>query len=374
MPQQHQRVLFIRLSAIGDIVMASGLPSSIKRSYPDSKLTWLVEAPYKSLVQSHPYVDDVITWPKSDWQRLVKDKQYWQLCKTVWAFRQHLQQQHFSVAIEAQGLIKSAFFAFISGARMRIGFKSKERSHILLNKVVNKPTSPSISSEYKKLAFYIHTLVNGTSLNAKSEVRYANTISAFDYDMCIAVSEDKAKSAQATAATLGLDTPYIAIAPFTTRPQKHWPLTHWQTLIALIRSETTMPIAILGGPKDAAHAEGLTFDNDNVVSLAGKVSLDESISLINTCFAFVGVDTGLTHVATCYKKPTVALFGSTRPYTQTNSIYTHVLFEDMDCAPCRRRPSCDAKYDCMKNLSPKKVFSSLLPYITSIPVKTKDVT
>ena len=126
MPKDVQQILFIRLSAIGDIVMASGLPSSIKQSYSQYgkpvELTWLVEAPYAELVSNHPYVDHVIAWPKKEWRSLLKAKKYWALFKTIKAFRKQLREKNFKVAIEAQGLLKSAFFAYISGASERIGF------------------------------------------------------------------------------------------------------------------------------------------------------------------------------------------------------------------------------------------------------------
>lgn len=105
MPQQVQRILFIRLSAIGDIVMASGLPSSINSIYtstaPNVEITWLVEAPYTGLVSAHPHVNNVIAWPKSEWKALAKRRQYWQLVKAVWKFRQELRSHRFTVAVEA---------------------------------------------------------------------------------------------------------------------------------------------------------------------------------------------------------------------------------------------------------------------------------
>ncbi|TKB01229.1 glycosyltransferase family 9 protein [Alteromonas portus] len=356
MPQDVQQILFIRLSAIGDIVMASGLPSSIKQSYSlngkSIELTWLVEAPYVSLVSSQPYVDNVIAWPKNEWRALLKARKYWALFSAIKAFRKTLKQKEFKVAIEAQGLLKSAFFAYISGAPQRIGFKSKENSERLLTFAIDKPTSPQISSEYRHLAEKLHLYCNNTNVGLP------------EYKMCIKPSDSVMQSAISKIDHFGLTQPFIAIAPFTTRPQKHWPYAHWQHFICMVRNHCTLPIAILGGPNDAANAEALTFECDDVISLSGKISLEESVCVVSLCKAFVGVDTGLTHLATSYEKPTVSIFGSTRPYTQTDNINTHVLFEDMVCAPCKRRPSCNGKFDCMTLVHPEKVFEQLKPYIS----------
>ncbi len=352
MPHHVQRILFIRLSAIGDIVMASGLPSSIKASYSQigvtTELTWLVEKPYTEIVKYNPDVDKVITWPKSEWQQLLKSKKYWPLFKAIIAFRKQLKAQKFDVAIEAQGLLKSAVFTFISGAPKRIGFKSKERSQKLLTHVVEKPKSNQICSEYRQLAKTIHAITT-SSPNCTPPL----------YKMTIPVSQDVLPS----PTEFSLNQPFIALAPFTTRPQKHWPEKHWLTLIKLLRQVTKMPIVVLGGTADVSYAEILTGNDDNITSMAGKISLVTSFKMVSLCSIFIGVDTGLTHAATTYFKPTVALFGSTRPYTYTDNPHTHVLYENFDCAPCKRKPSCEGRFDCMQALHPEKVLNQLRPYI-----------
>ncbi|PRO69702.1 glycosyltransferase family 9 protein [Alteromonas gracilis] len=356
MPQQVQRILFIRLSAIGDIVMASGLPSSINSIYtstaPNIEITWLVEAPYTGLVSAHPHVNNVIAWPKSEWKALAKRRQYWQLVKAVWKLRQELRSYRFTVAVEAQGLLKSALLAFLSGAPVRFGFKSKENSHLLLTHVTAKPMSDEISSEYGHLAKFIaDTQQRDNADNVKPyqlQVRVLSSVNASAFDKL---------------SLRGITQPFMVIAPFTTRPQKHWPMEHWETLLEEIRKHTQMPIVILGGPSDAAHAESLTFGQENIVSLAGNLTLEESVAIASKCHALVGVDTGLTHLGTVFNKPTVAIFGSTRPYIKTDSANTHIIYKELSCAPCKRRPTCGGKFDCMKEVTPKEVLNRLLPYI-----------
>ena len=138
---------------MGDIVMASGLPSSVKQHY-NNKVTvsWLVETPYASLVADHPDVDNVICWPKQEWQRLASAKRYLALCRAILKFRLQLRQYRFDLVIDPQGLLKSALLGWLSGAPKRIGFNSKERSQWLLSHAFDKPQSNKISSEYAFLA------------------------------------------------------------------------------------------------------------------------------------------------------------------------------------------------------------------------------
>lgn len=335
-------VLLIRLSAIGDIVMASGLPCSIKDVMPNAKISWLIEPPYADMVQYHSQVDEVICWPKDKWRKLAANKRYFALLKAIWRFRNTLKAKGFTHAIDAQGLLKSAFLAWLSGAPKRIGFVSKEHSHALLTHAIEKPISTMISSEYRVLAKWFNS---------------------HHYILNIQVSDKANQSALATLKRVNIASPFIALAPFTTRPQKHWPQGHWITLMNEIRRLTSMPIAILGGPDDECKAQALSFSANNVYCLAGHTSLPESIAIIQHCALLIGVDTGLTHIGTSFTIPTVALFGSTCPYTETDSPFTQVLYKNLSCAPCKRRPTCEGAYNCMEEITPAHVLSAIREYL-----------
>jgi len=96
-----------------------------------------------------------------------------------------------------------------------------------------------------------------------------------------------------------------------------------------------------------------------LINLAGKTSLLEAIAIIDSSTAVIGVDTGLTHIGIAKDKPTVALFGSTRPYLNPDSDKARVIYEDMSCAPCRRNPTCNGQFTCMRNLTAEKVLHAL---------------
>ncbi|RTL30285.1 MAG: lipopolysaccharide heptosyltransferase, partial [Rhodocyclaceae bacterium] len=69
----------------------------------------------------------------------------------------------------------------------------------------------------------------------------------------------------------------------------------------------------------------------------------------------VGVDTGLTHMGTALARPTVAIFGSTRPYLNTGRPTGSVIWLGLECSPCRRRPTCGGKFTCLRDITPAMV-------------------
>ncbi len=118
------KVLIIRLSAIGDVVHALPLAAAIKRIAPDSEITWIVEPLAASLVQHNPVVDKVLVLPHKAALRSIRSFKFND--RSVGAFQdfwKEFRAGHYDVAIDAQGLFKSAILTYLSGAKIRIGFK-----------------------------------------------------------------------------------------------------------------------------------------------------------------------------------------------------------------------------------------------------------
>ncbi len=332
-----KNILIIRLSAIGDVVFASPLIHAIKRTYPDARLSWLIEPAAASLLSANPLLDEVIIWPKAEWKKLWKQKQWLQLWRELRAFRRLLKSKGFDVAIDLQGLQKSALWAYLSGAKRRIGLGSKEATQHLMTEVVDRQGNDKrIGSEYLKMAQYLG-------------------LETGDFSMNIALSADD----EAYAQEMCRQGDYIVICPFTTRPQKHWLTQHWIEFIHAFAATHSLRIVMLGGPADKLAAEEILSHAPQLESRVGACSLTQTAALIKYSRLLVGVDTGLTHMGIAYHRPTVAIFGSTCPYLETTRDNARVLYHKQDCSPCRRNPSCDGAFTCMRLVTPEQVMQTL---------------
>ena len=147
-----KRVLIIRLSAIGDVVFASPLVEACKRRYPDAEIDWLAEGVVRPLIVGMPSIGRVILWPRQEWRALWKEKRLLALFKAVKEFQRELNARNYDLVVDAQGLLKSAFLAWLTGCRDRIGFESKEPNGLFLSKRYPKQITDRISSEYLGLA------------------------------------------------------------------------------------------------------------------------------------------------------------------------------------------------------------------------------
>ena len=326
-----KRVLIIRLSAIGDVVMASGLIPALRSLWPEAQLSWLAEPAGASLLKDNPRLDRVLVWPRGDWAKLWRARRYRAWASAVWTFAAELRAERFDLAIDAQGLLKSALWARVAGAPRRIGLASREGSQRLVTEVLEpRRDDPRIGSEYRQLAEHLGA-------------------APATFRMDLPVSAETAASTRALLDQAGVHGPYAALAPFTTRPQKHWIEERWAPLAQRLATELGHASVMLGGPESRPSAATIAeAAGDAVIDLVGRTSLPQSVAVIAGARVLIGVDTGLTHMGIARQVPTLALFGSTCPYLDTLSGNARVLYQPLICSPCRRHPTCAGTFTCMR--------------------------
>lgn len=338
-----RRILIVRLGAIGDVVFASTILEPLRRHFPQARITWLVQKGPAAVLAHHPCVDRLLIWPREDWLALWRARRLGELLRVMLAFVKMLRQDHFDVVLDLQGLLKSGLLAWCAGGRVRIGLGSREGSSLLMHRVLPRLNpGPSLAGEYQHLL---------ASLGVAPAKRLASMV----------LDEAACRKAATWLEALGVRGDYIALCPFTTRPQKHWAAEHWATLIQALVTHTTLPCLILGGPAEAARAHDMAQAHDTCFSLAGSTTLREAGALLAGARLVVGVDTGLTHLAATLTAPTIVLFGSTRPYARVpGHDRAVVLSRHLPCSPCRRHPTCAGAFPCMRELVPEQVLQAAL--------------
>jgi heptosyltransferase I len=326
-PPSPRSILIVRLSALGDLVFCSSLLEGLRERFADARIDWLVQDGFASLLRDDPRLGEVIAFPKKAlaspiaWLRL----------------RRALRRRGYDWVIDAQGLAKSRGLAWLAGGRRRLGLASKEPLAFLLHEIFDRGGDiADIASEYRDLAQRL------TGVAAPPPR--------------LPVAETASARVEAAMQALDLAPGFIALCPFTTRPQKHWPDAYWTMLAQQIAAAHLGRCAVFGGPGDRAHAAQLLAQMPaGSVDLAGRTTLADLPAWLARAKLVIGVDTGLTHIGVAVRTPTVALFGSTCPYTRGADAPLAVLYDGLPCAPCRRRPTCGGAWTCMSQLTPARV-------------------
>lgn len=347
-----RRVLVIRLSAIGDLIMASGLIPVLHHAWPDAQIAWLTEDGNAALLRANPRLAEVIVLPRRRWAGLWAERRYGAVLGELRGFVRDLRARRFDLVLDLQGLMKSGVWAWLAGAPQRIGLGSREGSARLMTRVVGRDVPDDrLGKEYRALA---------TALG----------LDAGGFAMDVVVPALDAAAAEALVRESGATADYAAFAPFTTRPQKHWLDDRWAALAQRLATGRGWRALLLGGPADRERAEAIAASAGGAaLSLAGRTSLTEAAAVIRGARLLIGVDTGLTHLGVAMGTPTLALFGSTCPYRRAPEGRLQVLYLPRPCSPCRRNPTCDGRFDCMREISLDRVEAGVLSLL-SVPVAT----
>ncbi|MCF7990186.1 MAG: lipopolysaccharide heptosyltransferase II [Thiohalocapsa sp.] len=337
-----RRILLVRLSAIGDIVFASSLVSCFRRAYPDAHIAWLAQPECAALLRNHPDLDEVVEWPIGHLRDLWRRRRLAEVLRHSRRLVTELRRRDFDLAVDLQGLMKSALPVRLSGAPVRIGLGTREGGALLMTRVVDRGgDSARIGSEYLHLAETLGLPVDG-------------------FEMAVHYSASAGAGADRLIGEHGLGRGFAVICPFTTRLQKHWFPDRWAALARRVRDQLGLPVVVLGGPDDRDAAALIAADAAGAaVDLAGRTSLQEAAAMIERSRALIGVDTGLSHMGIALKRPTLLLFGSTCPYTDTARPEAQVLYHAMDCSPCKRRPTCGGLFHCMRAIEVDEVMRAL---------------
>lgn len=321
--------------------MSTGMVTQAKACYPDAELYWLCETQNRALVEAHPDIFAVLAFDKKRWLRALSRGHIVELRRLYNELLATCPVDGFDLIVDLQGLMKSGLLSRLLPSRRRVGFDSKEGVNWCYHERVSKILNEDLSSEYRGMSQYLFK----TTTNFRIGIPVATAL----------------KDQVGARLNVG-KVPLVVCAPFTTRPQKHWFMHHWRALIQRLIDSTHAQILILGGPSDVDVAAELCRDMpDRVLNATGNTTLVESNALISLATQFIGVDTGLSHMAVSHEVPTTLIFGSTRPYVNTFNTTTKILYEPLDCSPCKRRPTCNGKYHCMQAITPERVIASLAP-------------
>lgn len=320
------KFLIIRFDSIGDIVLTTPVLRCLKTQLPGVDLHYLTKPEYKTVIEHNPYLDKI---------HLLEEKRG----LTV----SHLKAEKFDYIIDLH--------------RNRYSFHIKR-----LLKV------PAFS--VKKLAFQklVFTKLKWNVMPREVHVidRYLKTVEPFGVyndgrgmDYFIAPHEEVPQKDIPTSHQAG----YIGIVTGASFFTKRLPVHKLQELCRKIEH----PVILLGGPEDAAIGEEIkSVDPIKIYNACGKFSLNESADLIRKAKLVIAHDTGLMHIAAAFKKPVIAIWGSTTPSLgmypyygayflsqHENFPYDDVQVQKLWCRPCTKigRETCpQGHFKCMKNI------------------------
>jgi heptosyltransferase-1 len=349
-PAHVRRILIVKLSSIGDVLMATPVPRALKERMPDSRVAWLVEEKSREVVEGNPYVDEVIIFPLAKWRRMMSEGKHIQAVGDLVRFIRELRARHFDLAIDIQGLLRSGLVTWLSGAPYRLGRQpGREGNRLFMTHAVQE------SDNY----------VRASELNL--EVLSALGIKPSSYDLILDVPpEDHAWADQfLDEQNLPRGAGIATLAPATTGANRHWTEDGFAEVSDRLHAEYGLTGVLLGGKGDAPMMERIAAKcRHKPITAAGLATYKQSAALVRRSRILISVNTGLLRVGLAMKTPTVALFGPTSPEDLQQEERITVIQKPFPCSPCRSHPTCGDR-DCMYAIHPNDVMNAVEEWLHS---------
>ena len=344
---EHQRILVLRLSAVGDVIRTLPAVKALKEHAPSSSITWIVEEPSRALLESQPEVDEVILFPRKRWAKGIKSLRG--IRGTIGEMRgfvKDLRRRKFDVALDFHGILKSGVLSFLSGSPKRIGYNprsTKEGNFFFSNVKVKLP--PKRISRFKRNL----VLLKGMGMEVK-ESKYSLHIPREDREYI--GSFFKASSAS-------LHRPLIAIHPGTSPKAlfKRWMPDRYAQLADRLVRELNASVLFTWGEGELEWVEGIRKEMKEPSLLGPKTeSLTQLGEVYRQCNLYIGGDTGPMHIASLMRIPAVVIYGPTDPIENEPFGNHFKVRKETGCNPCHKY-SCK-ELICIKAISADEVFKA----------------
>lgn len=323
------RILIVKLSAIGDCLMATPVARALRQAFPESHIAWVVERKSADVVLGNSCLDEVIVWERTGGG----------LARSVSRLRAELGSRRFDVCVDLQGLLRSAGVCLVSGAKRRIGFADgDEYSHLFYHDKYD-PGKEWINAQQRNL-----------------DLLRVLGVESSDTAMCMPLGDDDRGFADAFLRDNGLTgSRLVAFCPATTFASKHWTEEGWTRLADLLGEKHGAIPLIMGSGADIALAERVARDASvKPVIVAGRTTLKQAGAIVEKCAAMVAVDTGLLYMGAALRVPAVGIFGATALNARMDGERFELVENWLPCSPCLRRPVCK-DFDCMRGITPERV-------------------
>lgn len=297
------KILIIRFSSIGDIVLTTPIIRCLKKQLPQgSEVHYLTKPSFETLLDENPYLDKL-----------------WFLKPNLNETISEIKAQKFDYIIDLHNNLRTFIIKNRSGVTSFSFDKLNFKKFLITRLKINKLPAVHIVDRY---------------FNTVNKLGIENDMEGLDYFL----PAPKETIYQKAENLKGIN--FISMAIGGQHSTKKMPLIKLKEIIA----ESNYPIAILGGKEDAQVASELeNYFPEKIINLAGKLTLHESAGVVVLSKGLITHDTGMMHIAAALKKPVIAVWGNTIPEFGMSAYYgNHEVYlknfevHNLKCRPCSK--------------------------------------
>ncbi len=275
-------ILIVRLGALGDVVHAVPAAAALRKAFPEAGIDWLVEAKHRDIVDLVTAIDRTVTLDSptlAGWTTVLRA----------------LRRTSYDIAIDLQGLLKSAVLARGSGAARVVGFS--------IWHLREKTARPFYSDAHE---------AEGGHVIAKN-LRLLRAVGVEDDEIRFPLADVASPALEQLRQRIPADRPFALLNAGAAWPNKRWPPERFGELASFLRDACGLTPVVLWGPGEEQLADTVIAASSNTAIAAPATGIADLVAIARASALVVSGDTGPLHIATAVGTPTVSLFGPTDP-------------------------------------------------------------
>ena len=317
-----KKVLIIRLSSLGDILLSTPFIRAIKEKYPQIEIDFLLRERYKDTLVQNPYLTNIYEYPNNNELSGLTEK---------------LKDQNYDLILDLQNNFRSEKInSLLKAPKMKFKKRDLEKMLLVHLKINRLKNTPPIPVRYSKILDEVQLDNNGLDLFTNKEPS--------------TLFKDNQK--------------YIGFCPGSRHFTKMWPREYYVQLGNILKNKS-YNIVLFGGKDDKDICQEISSQIQDSINLSNNNDILQTAADMKKCKAVVCNDSGLMHTACAEKIPVLAFFGSTvkefgfTPYMNKNTILEN---NSLSCRPCTHigKSYCPKRhFKCMLELKPDIAFTKL---------------
>ena len=281
------RILLVKTSSLGDVIHNLPVAADLARHFPQATIDWCVEEAFADIPRLSPVVSCITPVAIRRWRKSLFAADTW---REVSETRRLLRSEPYDAVLDTQGLVKSALVARQAIGR-HLGYAADS---------AREPAAARFYDQHFSVPRSLHAVVRNRLLAG----------AAFGYTPGNEL--DYGITAPAFSAPWLPDAPLAVLLTATSRDDKLWPEQDWIALTGELIKWGLTPILPAGNPTERARAQRIADAVPGAIA-APPLGIRDLAGVLGKARLAVGVDTGLAHLATALKVPTVALYTATDP-------------------------------------------------------------
>ena len=327
-------ILIVRLGSLGDLIHTLPAFAALRRARPDARIDWLVEPPHKEILTMVKGLSEVV---------VLKGRSVSGWFDTIGELR----QREYQLALDFQGLMKSATLARLSGASEVVGFDSKS---------LREPAARLFYS--RSVAADDHGHVIRKNLSLVSDVL---DVRVTDLEFPV---RDVRSGVLDDLRGRGLRE-FAIVNPGAAWPNKRWPAERFGAIAKDLRDVHGLTPVVLWGPGERMLAETVVAASDGRAVIAAETRLHDLVALSRAASLMISGDTGPLHIACAAGTPTVALFGPTDAVRNGPWSSRDVVLSRYETCACHYKRQCQQPHSwCLPDIGVEDVRAAIRKRLT----------